>query len=214
MSDDTPDRDGQREQAAGRDLPARAVFREAFRSRSVRFALVVAVLGGGLWAYGAATKPPADPATRQAAAPLPGGGNAGLVTGLQGTSSLSSGASTSVTEPRDAEPDGLAEWMGPKMAGGGVSFAGAYGLGWLFRRFLKLAAIVTGLAVAGVTGLAGLGVIGEDDTAKFREKLSDGGTWFQENAVAFKDRAMAVLPGGTAGGAAGVGGLFFGFRKK
>lgn len=199
MSDDTPDRDGQRQNEARRDLPASAVFREVLRSPLVRVALLVAVLGGGLWAYGAATRA-APPAARASA----GGDAAGLVNGLQASSPAE------VREARAAETDGLAESLGPKLAGGGVSFVGAYGLGWLFRRFLKLAAILTGLGVAGVAGLSSLGVLSEDDTAKVRERLASGGAWVQDNAGAFKDRALAVLPSS----AAGLGGLFLGFRRK
>lgn len=210
MSDDTPDRDGQRQQAAHRDLPASAVFREVLRSRLVRFALLVAVLGGGLWVYGAATRSPAAPASTRAATPEPDGGAAGLVNGLQSTSPLSSSVPASVSEAPDAEANGLAESLGPKLAGGGVSFVGAYGLGWLFRRFLKLAAILTGLGIAGVAGLSGLGVLSDDDLAKVRGGLDRGGTWVQDNAGAFKDRALAVLPSS----AAALGGLFVGFRRK
>lgn len=198
MSQDTPDRDEQRQAQSRRDLPARAVFREVLRSRMVWVALVVAVLGGGLWAYGAATRE-----TRPAAsAGQSQNGVAGLVQGLQ--------ASSPAQLQEALVDDGLAETVGPKLAGGGVSFVGAYGLGWLFRRFLKLAAIVTGLGVAGVAGLSSMGVLSDDDTAKVRERLAQGGDWVQDNAGAFKDRALAVLPSS----AAGMGGLFLGFRRR
>ena len=186
------------------DLPASAIFGELWRSKLVKLALTLVLVGGGLWIYGAMTRAP-RPAPAVAT-----GTDSYLVTGLQGQAAAPGGAVTS----QGAEANGLAETMGPKMAGGGASFVGAYGLGWLFRRFLKLAAILTGLGIAGVTGLAGLGVIGEDDTAKVRDKLSEGGDWVYENLGAFKDRAMEVLPGGVTGSAAGLGGLFFGFRKK
>jgi len=206
MSDDTPDRDGQRQRAAHRDLPASAVFREALRSRLVRLALLVAVLGGGLWAYGAATRTPSAPA--RASTPASNGGDpAGPVNGLQASSPH---AVQEARAARDSEAGGLAESLGPRLAGGGVSFVGAYGLGWLFRRFLKLAAILTGLGVAGVAGLSGLGLLSEDDTAKVRDKLSDGGAWVHDHAGAFKDRTLAVLPSS----AAALGGLFVGFRRK
>jgi len=198
MSDDKPKREKQREQAARQDLPARAVFREVLRSRLVKVALLIALVGGGLWVYGAATREtrPAPSAAQSQS------GVAGLVQGLQANS----------PEPVQEVlvDDGLAESLGPKLAGGGVSFVGAYGLGWLFRRFLKLAAILTGLGVAGVAGLSSLGVLSEDDVDKVRGGLDRGGAWVQENAGAFKERAMAVLPSS----AAALGGLFVGFRRK
>ena len=64
--------------------------------------------------------------------------------------------------------------------------------------------------MAGVAGLSSLGVLSEDDVDKVRGGLDRGGAWVQENAGAFKERAMAVLPSS----AAALGGLFVGFRRK
>ncbi len=203
MSSEKTKRDEQRDREAHRDLPARAVFGELWRSKMVKLALLVVLVGGGLWVYSAMNGPSVSVSTSDS------GGSASGGVGLPGVG-WHAGAADAGPAVGAGRSGGWAGALGPKMAGGGVSFIGAYGLGWLFRRFLKIAAIIVGLGVAGVAGLSGMGVLSDDDTAKVRDKLKDGGAWVQDNAGAFKDRAMAILPSS----AAALGGLFVGFRKS
>ena len=183
-----------------RDERPGAVFGVLWRSPLVKLALVVALAGAGLWVYGAATR-----AERPAVVTAGGGGGSGLAVGLQGVAAGGvTGGGAAAAGPR------LAESAGPKLAGGGVSFVGGYGLGWLFRRFLKLAAILTGLGVAGVAGLSMTGVLSDDDTAKVRAQLARGGGWVREHGGELRERATAVLPSS----AAALGGLAFGFRRR
>ncbi|MEE9404975.1 MAG: hypothetical protein V3V20_08775, partial [Algisphaera sp.] len=57
MSSEKTKRDEQRDREAHRDLPARAVFGELWRSKMVKLALLVVLVGGGLWVYSAMNGP-------------------------------------------------------------------------------------------------------------------------------------------------------------
>lgn len=87
-----------------------------------------------------------------------------------------------------------------------ASFAGAFFIGWLFRRVLVIVAAVLALT-------AGLFVAGQWlgwDTRAAREQARETGERFQREVVQLRDRAQGLLPTAAAGGL----GAFFGFRRR
>ena len=108
---------------------------------------------------------------------------------------------------------GLASWIGnvtsPAMAQMAGSYLGGFLIGWAFRRFLRMAAMLAALVLAGVAALKTTGWL-ELDWASIETQLSQGMRWLQGEAEGLKNLLTGILP---SAGAAGAG-TFFGFRKK
>jgi hypothetical protein len=87
-----------------------------------------------------------------------------------------------------------------------ASFAGAFFIGWLFRRVLVIVAAVLALT-------AGLLVAGQWlgwDTRAAREQARETGERVQREVVHLRERAQGWLPTAAAGGL----GAFLGFRRR
>jgi uncharacterized membrane protein (Fun14 family) len=108
---------------------------------------------------------------------------------------------------------GLASWIGnltsPALAKFGGSYLGGFLLGWVFRRFLRMAAMLAAVILICIAALKATGWMNLD-WASIETQISQGMRWLQGEAEGLKNLLAGFLP---SAGAAGAG-AFFGFRKK
>jgi uncharacterized membrane protein (Fun14 family) len=108
---------------------------------------------------------------------------------------------------------GLTSWMAdfssPAVAGIGGSYLAGFFMGWVSRRFLRMAALITGGLLAGVAVLDETGWI-DLDWKSVETQISHAITATHQGAQGLKHILSGYLP---STGAAAVG-MFFGFRKK
>jgi len=108
---------------------------------------------------------------------------------------------------------GLASWVAdyssPAVAGIGGSYLAGFFIGWASRRFLRVAALITGGLLAGIAVLEETGWIDLDWTS-VETQVSHAIAAAQQGAQGLKHVLSGFLP---STGAAAVG-MFFGFRKK
>ena len=108
---------------------------------------------------------------------------------------------------------GLASWVAdlssPTVAGIGGSYLGGFFIGWAFRRFLKMAALITGGLLACIAVLVNTGWI-DLDWAAVGTQISHSIAAVQRGAEGLKHIFSGYLPSTGAGAA----GMFFGFRKR
>jgi uncharacterized membrane protein (Fun14 family) len=108
---------------------------------------------------------------------------------------------------------GLAGWlsnnMSPAVARLGASYLGGFFIGWLFRRFVKIAVLLAGVVIALVAGLKSTGWI-TLDWVGLEAQVHESVRALQRGAEGLKQVLSGYLP--SAG--AGTAGIFFGFRKK
>lgn len=112
-----------------------------------------------------------------------------------------------------ATAGGLAAWItdfsSPAVAGIGGSYLAGFFMGWVSRRFLRIAALITGGLLAGIAVLEETGWIDLDWTS-VETQISHAITATHQGAQGLKHILSGYLP---STGAAAVG-MFFGFRKK
>ncbi len=120
---------------------------------------------------------------------------------------------TSVMAAGTAMAAGLASWIAdyssPALAQLGGSYIGGFFIGWAFRRFLKMAALVAGAVFAGIALLKGNGWLDLDWPA-IETHIQHSMVSLHRGAEGLKHFLSGYLP---SAGAAGAG-TFFGFRKK
>lgn len=109
---------------------------------------------------------------------------------------------------------GLAAWVAnyadsPLFAQLGGSYIGGFFIGWAFRRFLKMAALVAGGIFAAIAVLKGTGWVDLDWSA-IETQIMHSMAALQRGAEGLKQFLSGYLP---SAGAAGAG-TFFGFRKR
>ncbi len=108
---------------------------------------------------------------------------------------------------------GLAGWIAelasPSVARFGGSYIAGFFVGWAFRRFVKVMAVVGALAIATIALLKNAGLVTTDWTALER-LITDNVAAVQRGAEGFKEFLTGYLPSAGAGAA----GVFLGFRKK
>jgi uncharacterized membrane protein (Fun14 family) len=108
---------------------------------------------------------------------------------------------------------GLASWIGnytsPAAAQIGGSYLGGFLIGWAFRRFLRVAAMMVAVALACIGMMKASGWIDVDWSA-LEAQVSRTVQWLHGEAEGFKNLITGFLP---SAGAAGAG-SFFGFRKR
>jgi uncharacterized membrane protein (Fun14 family) len=108
---------------------------------------------------------------------------------------------------------GLASWIGnftsPAAAQIGASYLGGFLIGWAFRRFLRIAAMLVAVVLACMAAMKATGWIDVDWNA-LEEQMTRTIQWLHGEAQGFKNVVTGFLP---SAGAAGAG-SFFGFRKK
>jgi uncharacterized membrane protein (Fun14 family) len=107
----------------------------------------------------------------------------------------------------------LASWVAdlssPALAGIGGSYLAGFFIGWASRRFLRMAALITGGLLAGIAVLEETGWIDLDWTS-VEAQISHAIAAVQQGAQGLKHILSGYLPS-TGAGAVGI---FFGFRKK
>ena len=108
---------------------------------------------------------------------------------------------------------GLASWIGnytsPAVAQIGGSYLGGFLIGWAFRRFLRVAAMLVAVVLACI-GLMKAGGWIDVDWSQLEEQVRRTVQWLQGEAEGLRNVLTGFLP---SAGAAGAG-SFFGFRKK
>lgn len=108
---------------------------------------------------------------------------------------------------------GLASWIGnftsPAAAQIGASYLGGFLIGWAFRRFLRIAAMLVAVVLACMAAMKATGWIDVDWNA-LEAQITGTIQWLHGEAQGFKNVVTGFLP---SAGAAGAG-SFFGFRKK
>lgn len=169
-----------------------------FRSKLLMFALAIMTVGGGLWAYAAATRP--EPKIVQSHSSTTG------VAGLTGSTTQTTTETT--TEVEHAEPR-LIDQGGPAAFRVGLSFAVGYFLAWGIRIFAKMALLFFGAIGVGLILLTHFQVMGLN-WGLLQDKMEHSLAFLQGQAEHFKAFVMGYLP--SAGSA--VAGTVFGFRKK
>lgn len=108
---------------------------------------------------------------------------------------------------------GLASWganlSSPAVAGIGGSYLAGFFMGWVFRRFLKMAALIIGVLLTCIAVLEDTGWINLDWTS-VETQIHHAISAAHREAEGLKHLLSGYLP---STGAWAVG-MFFGFRKK
>ena len=108
---------------------------------------------------------------------------------------------------------GLASWVtdhsSPTVAGIGGSYLAGFFIGWASRRFLRMAALITGGLLACIAVLEDTGWIDLDWTS-VETQVSHAISAIHQGAEGLKHILSGYLPSTGAGAV----GMFFGFRKK
>lgn len=108
---------------------------------------------------------------------------------------------------------GLASWganlSSPAVAGIGGSYLAGFFMGWVFRRFLRMAALIIGVLLTCVAVLEDTGWI-DLDWASVQTQINHVIAAGHQGAEGLKHILSGYLPSTGAGAV----GMFFGFRKK
>ena len=108
---------------------------------------------------------------------------------------------------------GLASWIAdfssPAVAGIGASYLGGFFIGWAFRRFLRMAAMIAAGLLACIAVLENTGWIDLDWTS-VETQISHAIAAVQRGT----DGLRHILSGYLPSTGAGAVGMFFGFRKR
>jgi uncharacterized membrane protein (Fun14 family) len=158
-------------------------------SRLMWMAMVVSVIGGSMWAYGAMTR----------SAKSSGNSSSPGMALVQSDGGEGAHAA--------AEP-GLTEKAGRWLIKLGPSFIAGFLIGWGIRRFLKWTLLLVAIAGVGLYLLKHFGVfdVNYDDV---KESVDQGVEWAKEHVTEAKDWALRYVPSGTTA----VVGMFFGARR-
>jgi len=103
----------------------------------------------------------------------------------------------------------VADYSSPAVAGIAGSYLAGFFLGWASRRFLRVAALITGGLLAGIAVLEETGWI-DLDWSSVEAQISHAVAAAQQGAQGLKHIFAGYLPSTGAGAV----GMFFGFRKK
>ena len=178
--------------------------------------VAVTVLGLALWIYARSTAaapgpaPSNAPAAGAAARSTPGpAAPAGLLPG--GVDGAAPAALTGAELEERAVR--LIDEAGPATARLGVSFLVGFGLGWLLRKVITIAAVILAVVVIGVFFLASQGHLPQKgmpvDEAKVRGMADNLVAWLRAQGSSLRAFAFGYVP---SAGAAAVG-LLAGFRR-
>jgi uncharacterized membrane protein (Fun14 family) len=178
-------------QGSGEKREVRA-HRKPWTSKTLILAAIIGAIGVVLSGYAYATRP---------AVQTTGGGvgDSAMTTGL---SAKGPGAPAQTFEQR------IVDRAGPFMSKFGLSFVAGFFLGYAFKRFVKITALVTGIALLGLFAAQKAGLI-TMPWNQVQEQLQSGVGWATEHAAAYRDAAKTYLPSGVAGAV----GIFMGFRR-
>ena len=113
--------------------------------------------------------------------------------------------------PDDAQTpsDTWTGWTGAKGMKLGFGFAGRFVIGFIFRAFLKLAALATVIIGGGLAALSYFHFLNIDFT-RVHQAYADNSAWIHDQAWRLKEVLLAHLPSSTTGAA----GAWFGTRRR
>lgn len=161
-------------------------------------AAALLLAGGGtvgrMSSYFTADSPPSI----TAAAPAPGEPAAA-------NSIVADGSTAAPSATLEPDPT-ITERVSPVAQKLGLGFIAGFVIGWIFRAFVKVMSLVTMAGVAIFGALAYFDV----DMSAMKVKFESGMGWATKQGEELADKAMKRLPGS----AAGVSGMFFGFKRK
>lgn len=103
----------------------------------------------------------------------------------------------------------ITNFSSPDAARFGGSYLGGYFIGWAFRRFVRIAALIAGGILASITLLKNSGWI-DLDWGSVEIQVGQAAASIHQGAQGLRQTLSGYLP--SAG--AGAVGAFFGFRKK
>jgi uncharacterized membrane protein (Fun14 family) len=103
----------------------------------------------------------------------------------------------------------IADYSSPALAGIGASYLAGFFIGWASRRFLRVAALITGGLLAGIAVFEEIGWI-DLEWAAVEAQIHHVIAAAQQGAQGLKHILSGYLPSTGAGAV----GMFFGFRKK
>jgi uncharacterized membrane protein (Fun14 family) len=149
-----------------------------WRAKTVLLALFVVVVGLGLWVRDVAKGPPPSTFAHVTTSP----------------ETAASGGGWDLTRPF------------PGYVRICASYIGGFFIGWVFRRFIRLALSLAALAVL----LVGVGKYAGWNVAPAETRVKESATRVQHAAAAAKDHLKGLLPSTSAGAV----GAFLGFRRK
>ena len=149
-----------------------------WRARTVHLALLVVLVGLGFWVHDAAkgSPPPTHVRANMPAERAASGGSWDFVRPVPGYARVC------------------------------ASYIGGFFIGWVFRRFLRLALALVALAVL----LVGLGKYAGWNTSSAETEVKERAAWVRHEATAATDYLKGLLPSTSAGAV----GAFLGFRRK
>jgi uncharacterized membrane protein (Fun14 family) len=150
----------------------RAEVAGLFAVRSLRWALLLMMLGGVLWVRQVWSTPTVEASASSATAKSASAPTAGSV-GTPGRS--------------------------PATFRLGAGYAGGFLLGFLFRRFLKVTSVAAALLLVAVAGLRSVGVL-EVDWAAWEAQIRAGVDWSHHQAGVLKSVVEGYLPSTAATG--------------
>ncbi len=128
--------------------------------------------------------------------------------GFVGGQAVPPGDAGSVSSP-PAEGESISEKSTPYVTRIGFSvFVGGV-VGFIFRTFIKMAAGITAMFLAGVLALSYFHVFNIDMTS-VKSQTATASAWVSDQAHRAKDMLFNALPSSTAAGA----GFFFGFKRR
>jgi uncharacterized membrane protein (Fun14 family) len=170
-------------------------------------AIVVAAAGGVMWSLGE-FNPPAAPQGDGRVTTLQRNGapNAGLV---DSGSSSASPAGPSLTEQAELKYHDWKARYGPTLVALGISFAGGFVVGTMFRTFIRTAAVLAAVFVVAVIALSFFGVIHLDFTAA-QQRYAGAIDWLQGEGLKLWQLALKSIPST----AAGIVGVIVGFVRR
>ena len=111
---------------------------------------------------------------------------------------------------KESQGDGALEKWSPALVKGGLSFFLGFALGYVFRTFFKLSALVVGMIFLGVFGLAQIGFIEGFNWDILEQWYGKVVARVSEEAQELKSFVAGSVP---SAGMAGLG-MFTGFKKK
>lgn len=174
--------------------------KSAWKSPALLIAVLVTLLGVGMWVYASQTRPSAPPTPSSSSG---GAAPDGMVSGFSTSDPMAAGAAS----PPAAEPR-LIDRASPAVARFGACFVAGFCIAYAFKKFIKVAAIVAGVVFIGMFVMAKAGII-DFDWSMMEGPMHRSVAWLRGEAGAMKDFILGYLP--SAGSAAA--GMLAGFRR-
>lgn len=177
-------------------------------------AVVIALAGGGLWAYAAATgeEPPIQRATDASDSGKAGGGGNDLASGFVGSDSQTPRPGDTDAPDASVEDAAGQRWLdtwSPAIFRLGFSFFVGFAIGYALRAFVKITLIILGAGFLGLFLLQYAGVV-DVNWGLLEGHYDDTVAWLKREASSFTEFAKGYLPSG----ASALAGLVIGFRRK